>query len=268
VADRSSPSSWRKALRRAAFALLPGRSAKRSPWSLLVPVVALLAGLLFSMSAQTAQGTALRDDRNPQLSSLIADRQRQLEQQARQAAALRRQVDELTNLAGGSDADIAEQQLRADARRAAAGLSALHGPGLTVRLDDAVRRPDGSLPQGASPDDLVVHQQDVQAVVNALWAGGAEAMTIMGVRVIGTTAVRCVGNTLLLNGRVYSPPFVVTAIGDPDRMRASLDESVGVRAFREAATAFGLGYQVKPETDVTLPGYDGLTSLQYAEATD
>jgi uncharacterized protein YlxW (UPF0749 family) len=86
--------------------------------------------------------------------------------------------------------------------------------------------------------------------------------------VIGTTAVRCVGNTLLLNGRVYSPPFVVTAIGDPDRMRASLDDSVGVRAFREAASAFGLGYQVKPEIDVTLPGYDGLTSLQYADATD
>ncbi len=268
MADRSSPSSWGKAVRRAAFALLPRRSTGRSPWTLLVPVVALLAGLLFSMSAHTAQGTALRDDRNPQLSSLIADRQRQIDQQARQAAALRQEVDQQTNLAGGSDAEIAEQQLRADSRRAAAGLSAVHGPGLTVRLDDAPRRPDGSLPQGASPDDLVVHQQDVQAVVNALWAGGAEAMTIMGVRVISVTAVRCVGNTLLLNGRVYSPPFVVTAIGDPDRLRAALDESQGVRAFREAANAFGLGYQVKPEADVTLPGYDGSTSLQFAETNE
>jgi uncharacterized protein YlxW (UPF0749 family) len=250
------------------WALLPARRTRRGVSSFLVPIVALLAGLLFSMSARTAQGTALRDDRNPQLSSLIADRQKQIEQQARLAAALRSDVDRQTTVAGGSDADIAEQQVRADARRAAAGLSALHGPGLTVRLDDAPRRPDGSLPQGASPDELVVHQQDVQAVVNALWAGGAEAMTIMGVRVISTTAVRCVGNTLLLNGRVYSPPFVMTAIGDPDRLRTALDQSLGVRAFREAATAFGLGYQVKPEGDVTVPPYDGLTSLQYAEATD
>jgi len=234
----------------------------------LVPIAALFAGLLFSMSARTAQGTTLRDDRNPQLSSLIADRQRQIDQQAHEAALLRRQVDQQTTLAGGSDADIAEQQLRADSRRAGAGLSALHGPGLTVRLNDAPRRPDGSLPQGASPDDLVVHQQDVQAVVNALWAGGADAMTIMGVRVISTSAVRCVGNTLLLNGRVYSPPFVITAIGDPDRMRAALDQAPGVRAFQEAATAFGLDYQVKPEGDVTVPAYDGSTSLQYAEATD
>jgi uncharacterized protein YlxW (UPF0749 family) len=262
-------SSWRAALDRAGRALLPRRrTARRSPWSLLVPLVALLAGLLFSMTAHAAQGTALRDDRNPQLSSLIQDRQRQIDQQARQAAGLRAQVDRQTDLAGGSDADIAALQKRADTRRGAAGLTAVHGPGLTVRLDDAPRRPDANLPPGVSPDDLVVHQQDVQAVVNALWAGGAEAMTIMGVRVISTSAVRCVGNTLLLGGRVYSPPFVVTAIGNPDAMNAALGQSDRVRAFRLAASTLGLGYQTKVETDIAAPAYDGSTSLQYAQAPD
>jgi uncharacterized protein YlxW (UPF0749 family) len=105
-------------------------------------------------------------------------------------------------------------------------------------------------------------------VVNALWAGGGEAMTIMGVRVIATSAVRCVGNTLLLGGRVYSPPFVVTAIGDPGRMRTALDQSPGVRAFQEAAGAFGLGYQVRADGDLTVPPYDGTTSLQYAKVSE
>lgn len=264
----SGGSSWRTALRRAGRALLPHPSSQRTVWSLLVPIVALLAGLMLSISAHAAQGTTLRDDRNPQLTSLIADRQRQIDQQEKQAAALRHEVDQQTTVAGGSDADIAAQQRQADARRADAGLSSVHGPGLTVRLDDAPRRADGGLLPGASPDDLVVHQQDVQAVVNALWAGGAEAMTIMGVRVISTSAVKCVGNTLLLNGRVYSPPFVVTAIGDTDQLRAALDRSDGVHAFAEAAAAFGLGYQVKPEGDVTLPGYDGSTALQYAQAAN
>jgi uncharacterized protein YlxW (UPF0749 family) len=108
----------------------------------------------------------------------------------------------------------------------------------------------------------------VQAVVNALWAGGGEAMSIMGVRVISTSAVRCVGNTLLLNGRVYSPPFVIRAIGDPGRMQDALGQSDGVRAFRAAATTLGLGYQVKVEGDVTVPAYDGSTSLQYAQGAD
>ena len=87
-----------------------------------------------------------------------------------------------------------------------------------MTLADAPRSADRVLPEDASPDDLVVHQQDVQAVVNALWPGGAEAMQIMDQRVITTSAVRCVGNTLILQGRVYSPPFQITAIGDPQRL--------------------------------------------------
>jgi len=89
-----APTSWRAALHRAGRALLPSRgTVRRSPWSLLVPLVALLAGLLFSMTAHAAQGTALRDDRNPQLSSLIQDRQRQIDQQSKIAAGLRNQVE-------------------------------------------------------------------------------------------------------------------------------------------------------------------------------
>ena len=120
------------------------------------------------------------------------------------------------------------------------------GPALTVSLDDAPHpQPGETLPGNPSADDLVVHQQDVQAVVNALWAGGAEAMTIMGQRVLSTTAVRCVGNTLLLHGRVYSPPFVVTAIGDQAAMRSALDASPDVTVYQQYVAAYKLGYDVE-----------------------
>jgi uncharacterized protein YlxW (UPF0749 family) len=261
----SGTSSWRTAVRRG-YSLLPLRRRRPTVWSALVPVVALLTGLMVTTSAHTARGTALRDDRTPQLTSLIADRNRQIEQLSKQESQLRGSVEAKTNAVAGSDADTASQQLRGDAKKAAAGLTAVHGPGLTVRLNDAPKRPDSALPQGVHPDDLVVHQQDVQAVVNALWASGAEAMTIMGVRVISTSAVRCVGNTLLLGGRVYSPPFEVTAIGDQDRMRAALDASAGVTAFRNDAATLGLGYQVAGRADVTLPAFDGSTDLQFARA--
>jgi uncharacterized protein YlxW (UPF0749 family) len=238
----------------------------RRPWSLLVPVVAMLAGLLFTTTATTANGTDLRNDRRPELTGLIAERKRQVAGEEARAADLRRDIDRQTGNLAGSDARVADQRARADRERAGAGLVALHGPGLTVRLNDAPRRADGSRPAGARPDDLVVHQQDVQAVVNALWAGGGEAMTIMGVRIITTSAVRCVGNTLLLDGRVYSPPFVITAIGDPDRLRRALDAAPGVRLFRQAAADFGLGYEVKVEADVTVPAYDGSIALRSARA--
>lgn len=258
----SGASTWGKVLRRALAGLRPSR-APRPGWSWAVPVIVLTAGLLFTLSATTAGGTDLREDRRPQLIELIDKQQERVADADQHASRLRADVEAETNALAGSDAPIAEQQERAAAERVGAGLTAVHGPGLTVRLDDA---PYGFRPGGASVDDLVVHQQDVQAVVNALWAGGAEAMSIMGVRVISTSAVRCVGNTLLLHGRVYSPPFVITAIGDPEAMRAALDASEGVRLFRQAVDRFRLGYRVGVERDVLIPAYEGTVALDEAKA--
>jgi uncharacterized protein YlxW (UPF0749 family) len=257
----TGPASWSGALRRA-WAGLRRRADRRRGWSLLVPIVTLSAGLLFTTTATTAAGTELRNDRRPELTNLIEDRERDLAAAEAREAELRQQVDDLSRGIGGYDAGVAQQRAEAEAREAAAGLTALHGPGLTVRMDDAPRRPDGSRPAGASVDDLVVHQQDVQAVVNALWAGGGEAMMIMGVRIISTSAVRCVGNTLLLDGRVHSPPFIITAIGDAALMQRALDASPGVRLFKKAAQDFGLGYEIRVEGDVTVPAYEGTLALR------
>jgi uncharacterized protein YlxW (UPF0749 family) len=220
--------------------------------------------MLFTTTATTANGTDLRNDRRPELANLITTRKQEVVAAELRATELRRQIESQTQAQAGADAPVAEQSARSQAQLGPAGLVAVHGPGVTVRLNDAPRRADGTRPTG-SPDDLVVHQQDVQAVVNALWSGGSEAMSIMGVRVISTSAVRCVGNTLLLEGRVYSPPFVVTAIGDPTLLQRALDASDGVRAFRSAAADFGLGYEVKVEGDVTVPRYEGSVALRSAQ---
>ncbi|MET7393136.1 DUF881 domain-containing protein [Dactylosporangium sp. NPDC005572] len=263
----SGGSSWSRALRRLGRAMLPRRDRKRSfAWSVLTPVVLAVAGMLFSLSAATAQGTDLREDRRPELTNLISERKQQIAADRERAGRLRAEIDQQQQQQAGADSQVDEQRRRGNDQQAAAGLTAVHGPGLVVVLDDAPRRPDGSRPAGATPDDLVVHQQDVQAVVNALWAGGAEAMTLMGVRVIATSAVRCVGNTLLLDGQVYSPPFEIAAIGEQARLQRSLDDAEGVRLFREAADTFGLGYQVRLEADVQARAYDGSTALHSARA--
>jgi uncharacterized protein YlxW (UPF0749 family) len=246
--------------------LLAPRPQRRRRWYVLVPVIAALAGLLLTTTARTAAGTTLRDDRRPELTRLITDREAEVAAQTDTAAQLRRRIDQATRAQAGSDQPIRDQTARADAGRADAGLVAVHGPGVTVRLDDAPRRPDGSLPAGARPEDVVVHQQDVQSVVNALWVGGAEAMTIQGVRVISTSAVRCVGNTLLLHGRVYSPPFDIAAIGDPQRLRATLAADPDVQTFVQAAAVFGLGYSVTGRDDILAPAFAGPVTLDYATA--
>jgi uncharacterized protein YlxW (UPF0749 family) len=230
-----------------------------------VPVIALAAGVLFTTSATTADGTALREDRRPQLTQLIEQRRAEVTERQARAGGLLRDVESQTEALAGSNVPIARQRARGEASRQAAGFTAMSGPGLTVELDDARRRSDDVLPDGATNDDLVVHQGDVQAVVNALWAGGAEAMSIMNVRVLSTSAVRCVGNTLLLHGRVYSPPFRITAIGNPAAMRSALAASRGVQSFRDAAAHYQLGYRETVENNVTVPAFEGSSALRSAE---
>lgn len=259
--NRPTSGDWRAVLARAVRTLAPARRSPRPGWSIGVPVIMLAAGLLFTTSATTAQGTDLREDRRLELTQLISDRQERVAHAEAIVGPMEEQVQALTERLAGADTPIADEQQRADSYRAAAGFTAVQGPGLTVTLDDAAR-PDGLRPEGAGPDDLLVHQEDMQAVVNALWAGGAEAMSIMGVRVVSTSAVICVGPVLLLHGRPYSPPYVVTAIGDPEQLRSALEASPGVQLFREAADAYGLGYRETVEEEVTVPAFDGSSTLR------
>ena len=100
-----------------------------------------------------------------------------------------------------------------------------------------------------------MHQQDIQAVLNALWSGGAEGIQMQDQRIIGTSAPRCVGNTLLLNGRTYSPPYTVTAVGDPVAMQAALAAAPLVTLYKQYVVRFGLGYSEEPRATVDVVGH-------------
>jgi len=232
------------------------------------PLVFVLAGLLFAAGAVASRGGDLRGGERTELADLIRAQNREVEQLAGQVNELRNEVDGISMAEAAGNANIADAQDRSNAVADSAGLVPMRGPALEVTLDDAPRADDGSLPPDANPDDLVVHQQDVQAVVNALWAGGAEAMKLMDQRVISTSAVRCVGNTLILQGRVYSPPYVVTAIGDVAGMRSALDASPEVDIYRDYVAAFGLVYEVRELRNPLIPAYEGGLDLRHARVFD
>lgn len=227
-----------------------------------------LAGLLFWVSFTVSRGNNIRtDDSLLQMSDLIRERERQNDSLESSAARLRSEVAALTERDSGTDP---EQALRLDVTETATGLRELTGPGLTVTLTDAPRDAEPLLPgvPEPTPNDLVIHQQDLQAVVNALWAGGAEGVRVMDQRLISTSAVRCVGNTLILQGRLYSPPYTITAVGAPDRLRSALDDSPALANYQQYVAAYGLGWDVDEHDTVTLPGYDGGVALHHARPVE
>ena len=234
----------------------------RFGWQFAVAVVCLLGGVLFGTAHSFADGRDIRP-RNVELSSLIEQAQAKVDTAQTSA----QQLQDDINAAASSDVvpQVAEELAAAESVAPAAALTAVTGPGLRVSLSDAKRDANGNYPEGVNPDDLVVHQQDVQAVVNALWVGGAEAITIMGQRVIATSAVRCIGNTLLLQGRAYSPPFVIEAIGPAQPMTDAIAAEPGVQLFEQYVQAFDLGFEIETVDTLELPGYDGVVRMTAAQ---
>ncbi|MFD5326787.1 DUF881 domain-containing protein [Streptomyces sp. NPDC127092] len=242
----------------------PARSHRWRPVRVLTAAVFALAGLIFVTSFNTAKGTNLRTDASLlRLSDLIEERSHKNAGLDESAAALRRQVDAL---AARDDGSTKAQDERLRALEAAAGTTETSGPGLSVTLNDAP--PNAQAAPGypePQANDLVIHQQDLQAVVNALWQGGAKGIKVMDQRLISTSAVRCVGNTLILQGRVYSPPYKITAVGDRDKLSKALADSPAIKNYQLYVKAYGLGWKVDEHRAVTLPGYSGTVDLHYAK---
>lgn len=223
-----------------------------------------LAGLIFWTSFDTAKGVDIRsDDPLPKLSDNVRKKNSQNEKLETQLASVRGDVDRLTRQGGGLG--VAERK-RIDALSRAAGTDPLTGPALNVTLDDAPPDATALVPgvPDPQPNDLVIHQQDLQAVVNALWQGGAQGIRVMDQRLISTSAVRCVGNTLILQGRVYSPPYRITAVGDRGGLRRALNDSPAIQNYLQYVRAYGLGWKVTADARTTLPGYSGAVDLHYA----
>jgi uncharacterized protein YlxW (UPF0749 family) len=237
--------------------------ASRSPWRFGVPVVCLLAGLLLAATHGVSGGAEIRRSDAPRLVDLVREAQLSVNQLTAERDQLANEIDS-THLRS-SDAALSAMLRRSAELAGEADMDPVHGPGLVVTLQDAQRDANGRFPRDASPDDLVVHQQDIQAVLNALWSAGAEAIQMQDQRIIATSVPRCVGNTLLLNGRTYSPPYRVTAIGDAAAMQAALAAAPLVILYKQYVVRFGLGYTEQVSTDVHIAGHTEPVRMHSAE---
>jgi uncharacterized protein YlxW (UPF0749 family) len=237
--------------------------SRPSLWRVGVPLVCLLAGLLLGATHGVSRGGEIRRSDAPRLVDLVRREQFEVDRLNAERDRLASSID--STHGRSSDTALAAMLRRSAELAGDAGLDPVHGPGLIVTLNDAQRDANGRFPRDASPDDLVVHQQDIQAVLNALWSAGVEAVQMQDQRIIATSAPRCVGNTLLLNGRTYSPPYTITAIGDAAAMQAALAAAPLVILYKQYVVRFGLGYTEQVTPDVRAAGYNEPVRMHSAQ---
>ena len=110
------------------------------------------------------------------------------------------------------------------------------GPGIIVRLYDN----DKPLKPGENPNYGVIHNVDLLNLTNDLWAAGTKAISINNQRINSLSGISCIGPTILINKTRIVPPFVIKAVGNPEKLSSALEkthllslESYGIKYFIE-----------------------------------
>ncbi len=98
-----------------------------------------------------------------------------------------------------------------------------------------------------------IYDRDVQDVANALWAVGAEAITVNDQRLTAQTAIRSAGEAVLVDFRPLSPPYVLRAVGNVDAMEPAFADGPTARRFTTWTSLYGIGFTVTRGQDLHLP---------------
>ena len=192
----------------------------------------------------------------------------------RQVVQLEQEQEDLRDQIAADEADVLEFQAasttsssaladlnrRLAAARLAAGLTGLRGHGAVIEIADSKR----IVPEGENPANFIVLVDDLRDIVTALWASGAEAISINGERLVATSSIYGVGASVLVNTAFLSPPFRVEAIGSD----GLLDRFTANPAFQgrvaQRIEVFGLEFASEAADQLELAAFVGNTRFRWA----
>ncbi len=230
-------------------------------WQVLVAAVLALGGF----AAATQVRTELSIQRqvgvpSTRLAELAVELQRQEQyRETLEAEVGRLRADLATLERRAAEGQVGVARMNRDLRslRALAGFVPLNGPGVVVEMRDS----PAPIQPGDDPNKTILHYTDLHAVLNELWAAGADAIAVNGERIVARTGINCVGTTILCNTKRIAPPYRIAAIGDAARLLAQLERPGGPA---EILRAFGFPLRAQAVAQVRVPAYRGIFTFDLA----
>jgi uncharacterized protein YlxW (UPF0749 family) len=223
---------------------------------LAVALVLALAGLLAAVTYdQAAAGEQGREEVRAALVAEVEGESGITDRLAADLEVLRADVAAARDDALAATAVGQRALERLETAELTAGALPVSGPGLLVTLADAGPDADEDPVGGTAEADPrgQVRDGDLQLVVNALWASGAEAVSINGQRLGPTTAIRFAGEAVLVDFRPVTNPYLVSAVGDPATLRSRFLGSPEVNALAVISETYGLRFEFAQEDELSLP---------------
>lgn len=225
-------------------------------------VVFMVLGLLLTISFYTQQKYQVSSaSKKRALIHAVRDLERERNSLKGDLETLRQNVTRYEKQAAADEGVFASFNRELENLKQAAGLTQVFGPGLEVVLGDSPEVPPGEI-----PENYIIHDYDLRLVVNSLWAGGAEAISINGQRLVATSPIRCAGNTVLVNSVRLASPYKILAIGNFDKLAGALERNREVsRLINKYAQIFLLQVGVSKKSKIEIPEYTGSLKVERAK---
>ncbi|NPV26581.1 MAG: DUF881 domain-containing protein [Firmicutes bacterium] len=217
---------------------------------LMITLVSVILGLMLAVQFKVTQSNSIGP------SERVQDLATRLKQAEVERDRLKSEVEDLRKKITNTSTNEALASEMEKARQAA-GLVALKGPGITVTLNDSPK----TVHLGEDPNLYLIHDEDLLKVVNELKAAGAEAIAVNDQRIIAMSEIRCAGPNILVNVKKIAPPFVITAIGNPDLLESSLRMKGGII---ETLQVWNIQVKIEKSQNLKVPAYNGPIKFEYA----
>jgi uncharacterized protein YlxW (UPF0749 family) len=240
-----------------------------STWLAPVTAMTFVLGAFIGLALKTQNAVdraALPSSRFSTLAEAYIEMKRSMMAYQATINNLQKTNEVLTDQAAAGDPQLKVLTDQVKQAQFVAGLTDVTGPGVVVTLNDSKMRAPANLPASLSPQimaDYLIHDVDLQRVLNELKAGGAEAFAINGERIVTNTAVRCVGPAIQVNGIPIAPPYNVQAIGDPDTLMTVMNMQGGISDQLKRTDPAMIAVSKRPK--MLIKAYDGATQFRYAK---
>ncbi len=245
----------------------------RRPWLFSLTGVCFIFGGLLAMQLRATQQINANKTAEKagivQAQQLAAKMKAQADASAKENAKLNVKFDEVRRqVAAGSKLSVAQAaalNARIQDLQTVAGLTPVSGRGVQITLTDNAAVALAGDPSTPGLPGLV-HDFDLQQVVNELRLAKAEAIAINGQRITGYSPIRCVGSPIMINWEVVTSPFVIDVVGDPKNLRSALETPAGI--IDQIRNAGGVNVKITDAAQLKLPpAAGGAPKLRVAKAS-
>lgn len=237
----------------------PNRPSRRSRQVSAVGLVLVVFALLVTTAfVQTQRSAAATSASRTTLIERVIDQKRAVARQEQRRARLSQRAAEDQRALTAVSARAEAAQVRLTKLEVPTGFAPVTGEGVRITV---TQRPNADQAQ-------LVQDQDLAALVNGLWAAGAEAIAVNGQRLTARTAIRTSGAAIEVNGTGIAPPYTVEAIGDTKTLQARFVATTTGAYFVSLTTYGYFSYTMENVSRLTLPAAPPRMGVLRSASTD